>query len=606
MTRRVTNTNEMRINKYGSLIMTGGVLMTLIIIADSAFTTHHRCGQKHRYEHINTHVSHPSDFLGGTHSSCNVMMRRSKPAFQLSNHIDYDHNNDNDNDYDYTKYNNNNNNNSKIDDVSRRTLLKSILTSATSSAAISSIIMNSNIVANAVDEDLLDIDQKKVVMQVSAKNVPEKYANPTSSSSASSSSTTCSTNLDSKYRWMTTDEARRIDIFEKAAPSVVFIDTYVEARDPYSTNVMEVPIGTGSGFVWDEKGHIVTNYHVVRSAKSAQIAILTRKFDDSDDIRDDDDNTTPSKRKQARAAASAAEVSTASELPELPIRNTSMRNDAGVTNFARKVYKAKVVGVDPGKDIAVLKIDAPVYDLFPIDVGTSTGLKVGQSAYAIGNPFGLDHTLTVGVLSGIGREVKSPIGRPITNVIQTDAAINPGNSGGPLLNSIGKLIGMNTSIYSPSGASAGIGFAIPIDTVKFIVETLIRDGRVVRPVMGISFLESKQARALGIEKGVLVLDVPTTSPAFKAGMRGTRRTESGLVEIGDIIIKVDDTKISTEADLFAALESFKPGDVVKVTVNRVDLETPSQAKLTPKVLSITLKASDENAISRYLYADPGK
>lgn len=346
--------------------------------------------------------------------------------------------------------------------------------------------------------------------------------------------------------------------------------------------------------------------HVVRSAKSAQIAILTRKFDDSDDIRDDDDNTTPTKRKQARMAISAAEVSTASELPELPIRNTSMRNDAGVTNFARKVYKAKVVGVDPGKDIAVLKIDAPVYDLFPIDVGTSTGLKVGQSAYAIGNPFGLDHTLTVGVLSGIGREVKSPIGRPITNVIQTDAAINPGNSGGPLLNSIGKLIGMNTSIYSPSGASAGIGFAIPIDTVKFIVDTLIRDGRVVRPVMGISFLESKQARALGIEKGVLVLDVPTTSPAFKAGMRGTRRTQSGLVEIGDIIIKVDDTKISTEADLFGALESFKPGDVVKVTVNRIDLETPSQAKLTPKVLSITLKASDENAISRYLYSGQGQ
>ena len=206
--------------------------------------------------------------------------------------------------------------------------------------------------------------------------------------------------------------------------------------------------------------------HVVRSAKSAQIAILTRKFDDSDDIRDDDDNTTPTKRKQARMAISAAEVSTSSELPELPIRNTSMRNDAGVTNFARKVYKAKVVGVDPGKDIAVLKIDAPVYDLFPIDVGTSTGLKVGQSAYAIGNPFGLDHTLTVGVLSGIGREVKSPIGRPITNVIQTDAAINPGNSGGPLLNSIGKLIGMNTSIYSPSGASAGIGFAIPIDVSR--------------------------------------------------------------------------------------------------------------------------------------------
>jgi S1-C subfamily serine protease len=143
---------------------------------------------------------------------------------------------------------------------------------------------------------------------------------------------------------------------------------------------------------------------------------------------------------------------------------TTMRSaDPVLTSFSRKVYRARTIGVDPGKDIAVLKIDAPVFDLYPIDVGTSTGLKVGQSAYAIGNPYGLDHTLTVGVLSGTGREMKSPIGRPISNVIQTDAAINPGNSGGPLLNSSGKLIGMNTSIYSPSGASAGIGFAIPVD-----------------------------------------------------------------------------------------------------------------------------------------------
>ena len=249
-------------------------------------------------------------------------------------------------------------------------------------------------------------------------------------------------------------------------------------------------------------------------------------------------------------------------------------------------------------------MDAPVFDLYPIDVGISKGLKVGQSAFAIGNPFGLDHTLTVGVVSGIGREVKSPIGRPISNVIQTDAAINPGNSGGPLLDSQGRLIGMNTSIFSPSGASAGIGFAIPVDAVKYIVETLIRDGRIIRPVMGISYLESKQARALGINKGVLVLDVPTSSPAFKAGMRGTRRTESGLLEIGDIIIQIEDIKIDTEADLFAALETFKPDDVVKVVVNRPDLEGPNSTKLKlkPKTLSVVLRASTDMTLSNLFYA----
>mmetsp|Transcript_16099 Transcript_16099/g.24158 ORF Transcript_16099/g.24158 Transcript_16099/m.24158 type:complete len:572 (+) Transcript_16099:211-1926(+) len=484
-----------------------------------------------------------------------------------------------------------------IDDDGRRSLLRSIIAS---SSAIAGIIVGNPLNARAEEEDLLEIDQKKVVMQVDARNIPQKYGTTQQLSSPSPGPS-----YDDEG-WMTQMERRRIDIFEKAAPSVVFIDTYVESRDAFSTNVMEVPIGTGSGFVWDERGHIVTNYHVVRNAKSAQIAILSRKFDDDDESnidRDFDEEGNEIKDKVATSKQQRVAASPTTPLSQAPIRSTSMRNDAGVTNYARKVYKAKVVGVDPGKDIAVLKIDAPVFDLFPIDVGTSTGLKVGQSAYAIGNPFGLDHTLTVGVISGIGREVKSPIGRPITNVIQTDAAINPGNSGGPLLSSSGKLIGMNTSIYSPSGASAGIGFAIPIDSVKFIVDTLIRDGKIVRPVLGISFLESKQARALGIEKGVLVLDVPTNSNAYKAGLRGTKRTESGLIDIGDIIIKVENLKINTEADLFAALESFKPGDVVRVTVNRVELDASSPtAKLIQKTIPIQLKASSEISISRFLYS----
>jgi S1-C subfamily serine protease len=262
-----------------------------------------------------------------------------------------------------------------------------------------------------------------------------------------------------------------------------------------------------------------------------------------------------------------------------------------LANYKRSVYKARVIGVDPGKDVAVLKIDAPVYDLYPIEVGSSKSIRVGQTALAIGNPFGLDHTLTSGIISGLGREVKSPTGQPITDVIQTDAAINPGNSGGPLIDSSGRLIGMNTAIYSTSGGSAGIGFAIPIDTVKFIVDTLIRDGRVVRPALGISYLASSQAKALGITRGILVLDVPVNSPAYKAGLRGTRRSDSGLIELGDIIVKVADTAIESESDLFRALENYKPGDFVKVTVSRLDANGTA-LKAREVVLTIQLKVSE--------------
>eukprot|EP00429_Kryptoperidinium_foliaceum_P010354 CAMPEP_0176004852 /NCGR_PEP_ID=MMETSP0120_2-20121206/1906_1 /TAXON_ID=160619 /ORGANISM="Kryptoperidinium foliaceum, Strain CCMP 1326" /LENGTH=457 /DNA_ID=CAMNT_0017337545 /DNA_START=305 /DNA_END=1674 /DNA_ORIENTATION=- len=374
-------------------------------------------------------------------------------------------------------------------------------------------------------------------------------------------------------------ESRRIEIFERNSPSVVFIDTFTEKQDQFSPNVMEVPLGSGSGFVWDKDGHIVTNYHVIRNAKVAQVALIT-----------------PTKKGRSLGGSLAPPLRQASDdrqgMDDV-VRQTAMKPNYNEqsSDYQRSVYKAKVVGVDPGKDIAVLKVEAPDEVLYPVDIGTSTGLRVGQVALAIGNPFGLDHTLTAGVISGLGREVKSPIGRPITNVIQSDAAINPGNSGGPLLDSSGKLIGMNTAIYSPSGASAGIGFAIPIDTVKYIVNTLIQDGKVVRPILGISYLESKQARALGIGRGVLVLEVPPGSPAEKAGLKGTRRTETGLVEIGDIIIQVGSVTINTEANLFQALESLQPGDTVEVKVLRVEAANDSlvQREVT---LTIPLQSSD--------------
>jgi len=230
---------------------------------------------------------------------------------------------------------------------------------------------------------------------------------------------------------------------------------------------MEVPLGTGSGFVWDKDGHIVTNYHVVRNAKFAQVALITPLGRTNSNGRKLPGSSGLSPPKSLAAAPANPETDvfgTASG----SLARTSSTNKVSSDEYKRSVFKARVVGSDPGKDIAVLKIDAPEDILYPIQLGKSSTLKVGQLGLAIGNPFGLDHTLTAGVISGLGREVKSPIGRPITNVIQTDAAINPGNSGGVLLDSRGMLIGMNTAIYSPSGASAGIGFAIPVDTIKYM------------------------------------------------------------------------------------------------------------------------------------------
>ena len=405
----------------------------------------------------------------------------------------------------------------------------------------------------------------------------------------SSIATTPSSARASNLAVLEESENRRIEVFERNAPSVVFIDTFAEKQDVFSPNVMEVPIGTGSGFVWDKDGHIVTNYHVVRNAKFAQIALITPRKNE--------------KKFGSPADNTLASSSTSSETDVFGttsggLSRTSSTNKVSSDDYKRTVFKAKVVGVDPGKDIAVLKVDAPVDLLYPIKVGKSSNLKVGQLGLAIGNPFGLDHTLTGGIISGLGREVKSPIGRPISNVIQTDAAINPGNSGGVLLDSRGMLIGMNTAIYSPSGASAGIGFAIPVDTINYIVTTLIRDGKVVRPILGIGFLESKQARALGITRGVLVLEVPPNSPAQKAGLKGTKRTETGLVEIGDIIVKIGDVIIETEANLFQALEKMKPGDIADVKVLRIDA-VDDQLKQRELNLKIELQSTEALEKVRY-------
>ena len=305
--------------------------------------------------------------------------------------------------------------------------------------------------------------------------------------------------------FLTNDEQNNISVFKSASPSVVFVTNTQLRRQRFSLNVMEIPRGSGTGFIWDESGLIVTNFHVVQGANKITIELQSNKR-----------------------------------------------------------YQATVVGSAPEKDIALLKIDAPNEDLQPLPLGDSTSLAVGRKVLAIGNPFALDTTLTVGVVSALGREIKSITNRTIKNVIQTDAAINPGNSGGPLLNSNGQLVGVNTAIYSPTGASAGIGFAIPVNAVKVIIPQLIEHGKLIRPVLGIETLTDYWTRRLRV-KGVAILSVREGLPAAKAGMVGVREDRRGKIHLGDVIIAINGQNVINEDSLLNQLEQFSPGDNVKVT-----------------------------------------
>lgn len=300
-------------------------------------------------------------------------------------------------------------------------------------------------------------------------------------------------------------ESSTIALFETHAPAVAYITTSNLERSYWSRNVSEIPRGSGSGFIWDKEGHIVTNFHVIQGADRATVTLY--------------DQTT---------------------------------------------YEAELVGRAADKDLAVLKIDAPIEKLIPIERGQSENLQVGQSVFAIGNPFGLDYSLTTGIISALGREINSVAGIKIQDVIQTDAAINPGNSGGPLLNSAGQLIGVNTAIYSPNGASAGIGFSIPVDEVKWVVPDLIQFGKVRRPVLGVELVRGTAAQDRFNLEGALIMNVVIGKGADKAGMLGTTRDRQGRINLGDLIVGINEKSVKNNSDLVLALEDYQPGDEVEV------------------------------------------
>ena len=305
------------------------------------------------------------------------------------------------------------------------------------------------------------------------------------------------------------DEENTIKVFKENAASVVYVTNVAITQNAYMDE-FAIPQGSGSGYVWDEKGHIVTNYHVVQGGDAFLVTLQ--------------DQTQ---------------------------------------------LEARLIGADPTKDIAVLEVKKDLKKLKPVKLSASDILQVGQKTIAIGNPFGLDHTMTTGVISALGREVQGVSGVTIRDMIQTDAAINPGNSGGPLLDSDGNLIGMNTMIFSRSGASSGIGFAVPVTFIKRLVPQLIQFGKVIRPGMGITILTGGQKFYLiGDRPGVVVNVVSSGSPAEQAGLRGLRRQQGGRVVLGDIIVGIDSFKINDFDDLYNAFDRYKPGDVVTVKVLR--------------------------------------
>ena len=322
---------------------------------------------------------------------------------------------------------------------------------------------------------------------------------------------------------LASDERNNIEVYKAISPGVALITSTSRGRDFFD---MGERSGTGSGSVIDDQGHILTNEHVVANAQR-----LTVSFGGD------------------------------------------------------KTYPARVVGRDPDTDLAVIKVDAPPSELKVVPLGDSDKLIVGQKVLAIGNPFGFDRTLTTGVISGLQRPIRARNGRPIEGAIQTDASINPGNSGGPLLDSQGRMIGINSQILSPAGGSVGVGFAVPVSIAKRVVPQLIRNGEVVRPKLGVRTYNVDSARGQGslpVSEGAGIFQVIPNSAAAAAGLRGVEQTPDGEIILGDIIVAIDGEKVSDQDDLFRILDKHQFGDIIRVEVVREGGRATVPIRLIPE------------------------
>jgi len=324
-----------------------------------------------------------------------------------------------------------------------------------------------------------------------------------------------------------TDEQNNIEIYRTLSPGVVNVHSTSYARDFFG--FVEPQEGSGSGSVIDQDGNILTNYHVIEGAQKLAVSF-----------------------------------------------------------GGQKNYAAKVVGGDPDTDLAVIKlIERPKEALTIVPLGDSDKLEVGQKVLAIGNPFGLDRTLTTGVISGLQRPIRARNNRQIEGAIQTDASINPGNSGGPLLDSHGRMIGINSQILSPTGASAGVGFAVPVNIAKRIVPELLRSGEIRRPKLGISTRDVEALKGqveLPVSDGVLIWQIAPGGPAANAGLRGLTQTENGDVEIGDVIVGIDNEKVANTDELYRLLNKHAVGDQVQVQIlrNGRRMSVPVRLTQTPE------------------------
>ena len=334
----------------------------------------------------------------------------------------------------------------------------------------------------------------------------------------------CSSDLSETADYLsfsTDDEANTTEVFQRASPAVVFVTSSELRRQRFTRNITEIPRGAGSGFVWDaQSGLVVTNYHVVSGADRLTITLADEQ-----------------------------------------------------------AFQAEVVGLAPERDLAVLRIINPPGNLTELPVGDSSELSVGRKVMAIGNPFGLDTTLTVGVVSALDREIQSPSNRTIRGVIQTDAAINPGNSGGPLLNSLGQLVGVNTAIFSPSGGSAGIGFAIPVNTVSEVVPQLIAFGKIMRPVLGVELASDRWLRRYRVD-GVPIVRTYRGFPAENAGMVGARRGSRGEIILGDVIVEIEGERVANNDEFLSAMEKHRVGDTIDIMTTREGVEKRFRVELS--------------------------